>query len=146
MADDPPLSTLYREGRLRLSAFVLSRSDEAGTAVPATPPWTVHDAVAHLTGVVEDLLTGAVPRSGPTPEWTAGHVARFTDVPLEDVVERWAEVSPKVEAFLDRRPILPVVLDVGAHELDVRSAFGDRDARDTDLVTAGAGALLRGLR
>lgn len=146
MADDPPLSTLYREGRLRLSAFVLARSDEAGTAVPATPPWTVHDAVAHLTGVAEDLLAGAVPRSGPTPEWTAGHVDRFQDVPLEDVVGRWAEVSPEVEEFLDRRPVWPVVLDVGAHELDVRAALGDRGARDTDLVTAGAGALLRGLR
>src|SRR6476646_5617649 len=139
MADDPPLSTLYREGRLRLSEFVLARSGEAGTAVPATPPWTVRDAVAHLTGVAEDLLAGAVPRSGPTPEWTAGHVTRFRDVPLEDVVGRWAELGPEVEEFLDLRPVWPLVLDVGAHELDVRGAFGDRGGRDTELVTAGAG-------
>ncbi|MGZ4505710.1 MAG: hypothetical protein ACXVX8_01035 [Blastococcus sp.] len=146
MSDDPPLSALYREGRLRLSEFVLARADAVETPVPATPPWTVHDAVAHLTGVAEDLLAGAVPNTGPTPEWTAGHVARFRDLPLEDVVRRWAEVSPEVEEVLDRRPIWPIVLDVGAHELDVRAALGDTGARDTDLVTAGAVALLRGLR
>lgn len=146
MAEDPPLSTLYRDGRIRLSEFVLARPEDASSPVPATPPWTVHDAVAHLTGVAEDLLGGRIPSSGPTPEWTAGHVERGRGLSVGELVEQWAALSPAVEEFLDRHPIWPIVLDVGAHEQDVRAAVGNRGARDCELVTAGTAALLRGLR
>jgi hypothetical protein len=42
--------------------------------------------------------------------------------------------------------VWPVVLDVGAHEHDIRGALGNTGARDSDVVRTGASVLLRGLR
>ena len=78
------MSQYYREGRERLSAFVRDHLDEADTPVPATPGWTVHDVIAHLTGVAEDMVNGSVPKNGPTPEWTGGHVQRGAGVSTAD--------------------------------------------------------------
>lgn len=146
MSDLPPPSAVYRESRERLSAFVLDVADRAATPVPATPPWTVHDSIAHLTGVAEDLAAGWVPTGGPTAEWTAGHVERGRDLSVEELVRRWTKQAPAVEEMLDARPMWPIPLDVGAHEQDVRIALGDRGARDTAVVTAGTTWLLRALR
>jgi hypothetical protein len=137
------LSELYRGTRERVVQLVSGPADDV-LPVPATPGWTVHDVVAHLTGVAEDMLTGG-PQSGPTPEWTAGHVARGRGVSMADLLATWAQCGPKVEALLDQTPIWPVVLDAGSHELDIRSAVGDTSLRDSALVMVGAKVLLRGL-
>ncbi len=146
MADRVPLPPLYAGARQRLTEFVLGRPGDWEVPVPATPGWTVHDAVAHLTGVAEDLANGSWPTGGPTEEWTAGHVARGRDVPVPELAERWATAAPAVEELLAGRPVWPVVLDVGAHELDVRNAVGDRGGRDTDVVLVGGTVLLKSLQ
>ena len=146
MAEVITLSEHYRQAHERLSAFVRACADRDTEPVPATPGWTVHDVVAHLTGVAQDVAGGWSPTGGPTEEWTAGHVARGRDVPTLSLLETWAAACPAVEELLDRQPIWPVVLDVGSHEHDVRAALGDRDARDVPLVTVGADWLLRKLR
>jgi uncharacterized protein (TIGR03083 family) len=145
MAERVPLSVLYAETRQRLVDFVLSRPGDWERPAPATPGWTVHDLLAHLTGVAEDLAGGRVPALGPTGEWTAGHVARGRAVPVPELVEKWARLSGTIEEALDRRPVWPVVMDVGAHEHDVRGAVGDTGARDSAVVTIGTHVLLRGL-
>lgn len=144
MADRVPLSTLYRAARERVTALVADPS-VADRPVPATPGWTVHDVVAHLAGVAQDAATGRVPDGYATPEWTAGHVARGHGVPTSEVVARWAEHGPAVEALLDARPVWPVVIDVGSHEHDIRAALRDGGGRDTDLVVIAAKVMLRGL-
>ena len=146
MSDRVPLPTLYAGARQRLTEFVLARPGDWEVPVPATPGWTVHDAVAHLTGVAEDLAAGRWPTGGPTEEWTSGHVARGRDLPVPELAERWAAAGSAVEALLAERTVWPVVLDAGAHELDVRNAVGDRGGRDTDVVTIGATVLLKGLQ
>ena len=145
MAERVPLSALYAETRQRLTDFVLSRPGDWDRPAPATPGWTVHDLVAHLTGVAEDLAGGWSPTGGPTEEWTARHVARGRDVPVPELAEKWAKLSRAVEEALDRRPVWPIVFDVGAHEQDVRGAVGDTGARDSTVVTLGAKLLLRAL-
>src|SRR4051794_27054648 len=117
MSDLPAPSAVYRESRERLCAFVLDRADHAATPVPATPPWTVHDSLAHLTGVAEDVVAGRVPTGGPTAEWTGGHVERGRDLSVEELVEQWTKRAPAVEELLDSRPMWPIPLDVGGHEL-----------------------------
>ncbi len=144
MAARVPLSTLYGAARVRVTALVADPS-AGDRPVPATPGWTVHDAVAHVAGVAQDVAEGAMPSGGPTPEWTAGHVARGRGVPTSEVVARWAEHGAVVETLLDTTPIWPLVIDVGSHEHDIRAALGDTGGRDTDLVVIGAKVMLRGL-
>src|SRR4051812_34182288 len=125
MADRVPLSSLYTETRQRLAEFVLARPQSWDALAPATPGWTVHDVIAHLTGVAEDLAGGWFPTGGATEEWTAGHVARGRDVAVPDLLEKWEKAVPTVQEILDSRPLWPVVLDVGAHEQDARGGVGD---------------------
>lgn len=146
MAEHAALSDLYRGTRLRLTDLVAARPETTGEPVPATPGWSVHDVVAHLTGVAEDLASGWRPTGGPTDEWTAGHVARGKDVPTVQLLEKWANLSPGLERRLDEAPVWPVVIDAGSHEHDVRAAIGDTEARDSDLVTICAAVLLKGLQ
>lgn len=146
MPDRVPLPQLYAGARERLTEFVLARPGDWAVPVPTTPGWRVHDVVAHLAGVAQDLAGGWSPTGGPTEEWTAGHVARGRDVPVPALVDMWAQAAPAVERILAERTVWPVVMDVGAHELDVRNAVGDRGGRDTDVVTVGAAVLLKGLQ
>ncbi|MGH3503566.1 MAG: maleylpyruvate isomerase N-terminal domain-containing protein [Nocardioidaceae bacterium] len=146
MADRVPLSELYRGTRERVSDLVLAHPEADGDPVPATPGWRVHDVVAHLTGAAEDLAGGWRPTGGPTEQWTAGHVARGKDVPTAGLLEKWVQLSPAIEQLLDATPVWPVVVDAGAHEHDIRGALGNREARDSDVVTVGAKVLLKGLQ
>jgi hypothetical protein len=141
----PPLSRLYREARERFTGLVRARPDADGLAVPATPGWTVHDAVAHMAGVAEDVVAGRVPRRA-TPEWTATHLERGRAVPTAALLDEWERASSLVEDLLDRRPVWPLLLDVGAHEHDVRSALGEPSPREDAIVVHGADWLLHHLR
>jgi hypothetical protein len=146
MAERIPLSVHYRDGRERLTAFVQAHLDRDAEPVPATPGWTVHDAVAHLTAIAQDIDAGWRPSRPPTSAETEQHVARASGVPTTEVLERWSAASLAVEAYLDEVPSWAVVLDVGAHEQDVRNALGNRDARDVPLLLVGSKLLLRSLR
>jgi uncharacterized protein (TIGR03083 family) len=145
MADRVPLSTLYQDARERVTGLLCGPLDDA-LPVPATPGWTIHDVLAHLTGVAEDLANGRPPANGPTPEWTAGHVERGRDVPVPELLDRWAGHSRALGPILDRGPSWAPVMDVGAHEQDLRSALGQPGARDGSLVVIGSKVLLSGLR
>jgi uncharacterized protein (TIGR03083 family) len=144
MAERTPLSEYYRESRERLSSFVREHLDADSTPVPATPGWTVHDVIAHLTGVAEDLAGGWKPTGGPTPEWTAGHVARGAGIPTPELLDKWSALSPAVEKLVDNG-IWPVVMDVVSHEHDVRAALGDASGRDDEFIAVAAKVLLRTL-
>jgi uncharacterized protein (TIGR03083 family) len=146
MADRIPLSVHYRDGRERLTGFVRAHLDRDQEPVPATPGWTVHDSVAHLTAIAQDIEGGWRPSRRPTSAETEEHVARSSGVPTTEVLERWAAASPAVEAYLDEVPSWAIVLDVGAHEQDVRNALGNRDARDVPLVLVGSKLLLKSLQ
>lgn len=146
MADRVPLPELYAETRQRFTDFVLAHPDGWDAPAPATPGWAVRDLVAHLTGVAEDLTAGRIPSGGPSEEWTAGHVARGRDVPVPELLEKWAASSGAVEQALAARAVWPIVLDVGAHEQDARGAVGDTGARDSRVVRIGAKVLLGSLQ
>lgn len=146
MAGRVPPEELYAETRQRLTDFVLAHPDDWDAAAPATPGWALRDLVAHLTGLADDLAGGRIPRGGPSEEWTAGHVARGRDVPVPELLEKWAALSGTVEQALAARPVWPIVFDVGAHEQDVRGAVGDTGARDSRVVRVGAKLLLGALQ
>ena len=145
MADRVPLSTLYRESRERLTALVETVPDDT-VPVPATPGWSVHDVVAHLLGAAQDAVRNEIPKEGPTPAWTAGHVERARDLTTPEMLRRWTKAAAHVEELLDTMPIWPFVFDVTSHEHDVRGAVGDRGARDCTGVVLGAKLLIGSLQ
>ena len=127
----------YRETRERLSDFVLGLDDAATRAgVPACPGWSVQDVVSHLVGIVADLQDGRLEGVG-TDEWTMAQVTSRRAGTIADVVEEWTRRAPELEAQVAGWPpavASQLAADAAMHELDVRSAVGDRGARDTDGV------------
>jgi uncharacterized protein (TIGR03083 family) len=140
---EPVLSQLYGDSRARLLSLV-SGLDEQGlaTPVPACPGWSERDVVAHLTAVAVDVLEGRL-TGPPTEEQSTAQVARFEGRPLPEVLARWDELAPGFTETIDAFEVWPAVLDVAAHEQDIRGALGAAGSRDADVVCLGADRLLR---
>lgn len=144
LGPDPSPSDLgaaYAESRDRLAGVVAAAPDPKAVAVPACPGWSVHDALSHLVAVAEDVLAGRL-TAPPGDETTAGQVARRRDRPTGEVLEEWAELSPRIEELLRGVTIWPVVLDVLSHEHDVRAALGAPGGRDLPIISTGAAQML----
>ena len=100
MAD---FSGVYDETCRRLCEFVSSLTEaDQHRPVPATPGWTVHDVVAHLTGDLEAVQADNLPSSffaalGDQEEvvklnaWT-GHMVEGAEICATcDVLSEWAQ-------------------------------------------------------
>ena len=136
------LGSIYRASRLRVASLV--DDSVSDRAVPATPAWNAHDVVAHLAGVMNDILSGNM-QGAATPPWTAAQVERGRDKSVAQVVGEWAEVAPGFETFLsspDGAKAGAAVMDVHAHETDLRVAFG-LEPELSDEVLAWAAERLR---
>ena len=128
------IGSLYREGRKRLSEMVrqLAPHDLTRT-VPACPKWTVQDVIAHLAGGCADVLAGNI-AGVTTAEWADAQVLSRRDHTIDQVLEEWSTVAPRLEAMAGSFPSpLPTVwiLDLATHEQDVRGALAQPGARDT---------------
>jgi uncharacterized protein (TIGR03083 family) len=123
----------YRDTREAMCALVGALDDDGlATPVPATPGWDVRDVVAHVAGIVNDLLAGNLDGVGSDP-WTAAQVARGTAMPFSSLLREWQEQAPTIEAQVDGWPpelSAPLVADLVVHDLDVRGALGRQDGRD----------------
>ena len=98
--------------------------------MPACPGWTVHDVVAHITGVADDALNGRMDGVATDP-WTAAQVERGRGTSTADLLERWTEQAAVFESF----PLPPqAVIDLTTHEQDIRGAVDQPGARDTDEI------------
>jgi uncharacterized protein (TIGR03083 family) len=124
------LGANYGLARKRLSSLVAEVEDPVGVQVPACPGWSVHDVVAHLVAVVEDVLAGKLTRP-PTHEETAEQVSRRKDIATAAVLAEWAEMAPQFEGLLSQVRVWPGYLDVLAHEHDVRGAVSAPAGRDS---------------
>ncbi len=119
----------YRTTRERVTELLtaLDPADE-GQMVPACPEWSVHDLVAHMTGVPDDALNGRLDGVATDP-WTAAQVERARDMSVSELVARWSEQGPVFEGF----PLPPeAVVDITTHEQDLRGALDRPGARDSD--------------
>jgi uncharacterized protein (TIGR03083 family) len=119
----------YRTTRQRVTGLLaaLEPGDDE-RAVPACPGWTVHDLVAHMTGVSDDALNGRLDGVATDP-WTAAQVERGRAMSVADLVTRWSEQGPVFEGF----PLPPeAVIDLTTHEHDLRGALDRPGARDSD--------------
>ena len=135
------VSAAYAGCRERI-ADLTGRLDrgQAATVVPACPEWTVHDVVAHLTGIVDDALAGRLDGVATDP-WTAAQVEARRDRTIADMLAEWDARGATFEEMLDAAGDLgrQAVADVVTHEHDLRAALGAPGARDSDGVRIGLG-------
>jgi len=123
---------VWAEGQRTLSELGRGLGpDDAEVTVPACPAWTVRQVFAHQAGVAADLLAGRL-EGVTTDPWTERQVRERADRTLTEVLDEWDADAPRlVEALrplgdaVDRR----LVLDVWAHEQDVRHAVGRPGSR-----------------
>jgi uncharacterized protein (TIGR03083 family) len=140
-------SALYAEGRRRISELVSGLGEEeAATPVPACPEWSVHDVVAHLTGVCADILGGNLDGVA-TDHWTAAQVEARRNRTIDEVVAEWSQLALQVEAMADNFGAAgnQLVADLTTHEHDVRGALGRPGARDSGGVMVAVDFLISGL-
>ena len=120
------LGQLYAAARHRIIDLIMSAPSGCGEApCPATPEWSVHDVVAHLRGICEDVRTGNM-EGVTTDPWTAAQVARHRHTSVADLLDGWIQDAPLLEGFLsspDGASSFRAVFDVATHEADLRGAL-----------------------
>jgi uncharacterized protein (TIGR03083 family) len=143
--------TVYGACRDRVTVMVRDlASEETERRVPATPDWTVHDAVAHLVGTAVDITTGNLDGVG-SDAWTAAQVDARRSVSIPSLLDEWAVAAPQVEATITSIGgvmAAMAVADVWNHEQDIRGALGVEGGRDPEaehLSILGYAALRSGM-
>lgn len=142
---DADVVSAYLDLRARVIDLLVSIPDATGDlAVPHCPNWSVRDVVAHMAGVVEDILAGRM--EGVTTEaWTQAQVDRHRGETLASVADAWVG---SMAAFDQVLPLIPspvnsqLVMDAVTHEHDLRHALGVPGARDSLAVRVAVGWLL----
>ena len=106
---------------------------------PATPSWLVHDIVAHLVGVTDDVVHGRL-EGLASDSWTQAQVDARAGVPLEAMLAEWDEHGPRFETMLGGAPgeiAGQAIFDAATHEHDLRHAVGAPGGRDADAIALG---------
>lgn len=124
---------LYDDVRERISALVRDLPGERlATPVPGCPGWTVRDVVAHATGVVADVVESNLDGVATDP-WTDAQVAARRERPIGEVLDEWAEKTPRLA--LDDAPkglSRTLLIDLVTHEHDIRGALREPGGRDCE--------------
>lgn len=135
-----PHAIAYREIRGRVRAFVESVDPSTlDSVVAATPTWRVHDVLAHMVGVTDDVINGRLDGVASDP-WTQAQVDARRDASLAEMLAEWDEKSPQFEGLLRSAPAEiagQAIFDAATHEHDLRAALGSVGARDSDAIAVG---------
>lgn len=130
-------ATAYRELRLRVSDVIRQTGASALAApAPATPGWRVHDVIAHLVGVPDDVVNGRMEGIASDP-WTQAQVDKRVDRSTAELLAEWETTGPAFEALLAASPAEiagQAVFDAAAHEHDVRHAIDAPGARESNAI------------
>ncbi|MFY2859696.1 maleylpyruvate isomerase N-terminal domain-containing protein [Mycobacterium sp. THU-M104] len=125
----------YRLVHRRVDALLRGRADVAELTVPACPDWTVHQTVAHLTGIAQDIATGNLDDVG-SQAWTQAQVERLDGLSIDELLDLWAQSIDPLAAQLTLGPKLAagqLVFDALTHEHDIRGSLGEAGCRVGDL-------------
>ena len=120
----------YAAGQVRFIELLRDVADDV--AVPATPEWDVHGVLSHVVGVAADLVAGRLDRWSQ-PSWTAEQVAARVGCTRDQLFAEWNQHLSAVVAIVDDPGTLGLddmfgrvtLVDLIAHEYDVREAVGD---------------------
>ncbi|MGK2928206.1 MAG: maleylpyruvate isomerase family mycothiol-dependent enzyme [Acidimicrobiales bacterium] len=143
MADPSTIAMQYRI--TMRSVIALVDDADPDTIVPACPEWSVHDVIAHLTGLASDVVSANV-TGYAGPEWTDAQVATRAGDTIATMVDEWEATEPAMRALiedLDASPLPETIdhvigpvprssfqtaflVDLVHHEHDLRGALGHR--------------------
>lgn len=137
MIDSSTAEQYYRESHQAICDLITP--DNEHLPVPACPGWTLHDLLAHVTGVMQDFVSGNTD-GAPGPEWTAAQVERFRDAHIESIKSAW-RASLDQAGPIFRRMGAQLLPDVVTHELDVRGSLGNIEARDSERLAVAVDVL-----
>jgi uncharacterized protein (TIGR03083 family) len=147
----------YSGLRIRVHDVLDAAGPDVGSRrTPATPEWTIHDVLAHLVGVTDDVVHGRLEGIATDP-WTASQVEQRRGRSVDDLLAEWDEHGPGFEEIMAAAPAEitgQALFDAATHEHDIRNALGMPGARDSDAVviawewfvdsrTRGGGAAIR---
>ncbi len=136
---EPRLSEAYAGCRARVTELVSGMgSDPDVVPVPGCPKWSVHDVVAHMVGIVDDVFAGRLDGVA-TEVWTEAQVSSRRGQPTRDLLEHWVEVGPQFDPMLAAAGPIghQAIADTVTHEHDIRGALDAPGYRDTDAVHIG---------
>ncbi len=128
MTDISTAERLYRESQQAICDLITIENEH--TMVPACPAWNLHNLISHLTGAMEDFLSGNT-EGAPGEAWTAVHVERFRDTDLATIKTTWLAATDNAGPLFRRMAVM-FLPDIVTHEFDVRGALGDTDRRDAE--------------
>src|SRR4051812_2600102 len=95
------IAAAYEGCRERIGSLVSELdAQRAATPVPACPDWSVHDVVAHLVGVVDDVLAGRLDGVATEP-WTAAQVDSRRDRSISELVSEWSALAAGFSSLID---------------------------------------------
>lgn len=88
--------------------------------VPSCPGWSAKDVVAHVAGLVADLLAGVQPPLG-TDEMTARQVSERAGKTHIEICDEWQQNGPDIAAFMAERELyaLGLTADLAVHVHDL---------------------------
>lgn len=129
----------YKALRARVREVIEAAPPAAFAAiVPATPSWRVHDIVAHIVGVTDDVVHGRLDGIASDP-WTQAQVDARAGATAAGMLAEWEEFGPPFEEMLAAAPTEiagQAIFDAATHEHDLRNALGVPGERDTDAVAS----------
>jgi uncharacterized protein (TIGR03083 family) len=135
VSDMPELSVGYHVTRRRVAELVGGLDDaDLKRPVPACPAWDVHDLLAHMSGIPDELSAGRYP-SGDTQAWLDGIVEARKDVAADELLARWEATEGSIDTLIDGGAG-QMLADVVSHEHDLRAAVGRPGARGAAEVRA----------
>ncbi|HEU0042391.1 MAG TPA: maleylpyruvate isomerase N-terminal domain-containing protein, partial [Jiangellaceae bacterium] len=113
-------------------------SDALALTVPATPAWSVRDAVAHVIGIAHDLNAQRFDVIDPD-EWTARQVRERRDANIDDLEVEWDREAPRFEdglRLMGYEVGSHFVGDLLHHAADIHHAVGLEPIDDDDEALA----------
>ncbi|MEM7091555.1 MAG: maleylpyruvate isomerase family mycothiol-dependent enzyme [Actinomycetota bacterium] len=130
---------LYAAARDRLIAELRVLDEvEAGAPVPTCPGWSVSDVVAHVSGLVADLLAGVQPPLG-TDEMTARQVGERRGMTLGEICDEWANNADGIADYFEGREVyaLGLTADLAVHTHDIAEAIDSVSPPPIEATLAG---------
>ncbi len=120
-----PPGLLYAKTRQDMLALARSLTPaQAATVVPMSPEWTVHDVVAHVTGLNADVVGGRTESLG-SDESTNRQVSERRSTSLQEICEEWEGHASEMASRMEATPKLAIGLtgDLVVHLHDVQQAL-----------------------
>jgi len=102
---------------------------QAARTVPACPEWTVRNLVAHMVGLLADVLDDNEPGDHPE-DWTRAQVAARSSRTLAQLRREWLSMEKDLVDWMYANTTR-LLGDVVIHEQDLRGALEDPGARAT---------------